>query len=499
MYNSARIVSAPKRGMRMQIILSPADVINFFMIASGIGISGLSIIQIAKSPINKQTKIYFNVFLTLVISYIAMYLVRLLLNGIPGDAVRITLRAVTMIEFLVSGFMTFMLIIMILYSGLKENIAKRSMYYVQGILILHIIMLVIAGFTDLYYYFDENNVYHRSKLYILSNIAPVLMMAQGIYILIRYKDKFSKRVAKAYWIYLLAPLAAILIQAVFVDIKFIVIATVGAAVNMFSVIIAELTEKFEKQQLEASRIDMELSMATRIQSDMLPNIFPAFPERDEFDIYASMNPAKEVGGDFYDFFLIDNDHLGLVMADVSGKGVPAALFMMASKILIQNYATMNRDPKAALEAANNQICQSNREDMFVTVWLGILDLNTGLLTAANAGHEYPVLKSKDGSFELYKDKHGFVVGGMTGVRYKNYEIQLESGSMLFLYTDGVAEATNAENELFGTDRLITALNSSEDFTPCAVLESVDRAVNEFVKDAPQFDDLTMLCMKYNGK
>ena len=173
--------------------------------------------------------------------------------------------------------------------------------------------------------------------------------------------------------------------------------------------------------------------------------------------------------------------------------------MMASKILVQNYTIMHRNPKLALEAANSQICQNNREEMFVTVWLGILDLGTGILTAANAGHEYPALKNPGGAFELYRDKHGFVIGGMDGVRYKEYEIQMEKGSMLFVYTDGVAEATNTDNELFGTDRLLEALNAPGNATPQDILGSVDRAVSAFVKDAPQFDDLTMLCIRYNGR
>ncbi|MBR4555380.1 MAG: PP2C family protein-serine/threonine phosphatase [Ruminococcus sp.] len=483
----------------MEFIFAGTDVINFFMIAFGIGVSCLSMIQIRKSPIDKQVKRYFCSFLWLVITYIAMYLIRMLLVGHPGVPVRTALRTVTIVEFLVSGFITFMLVLMIMTSAGSGKFSKKALLSVQGILVFHIIMLVIANFTDLYYYFDADNIYHRSKLYILSNLPPVAMMVYGMYLLITCRENISKRIKKAYWIYLIAPLIASVIQIFASDIKFIVIATVGAAVNMFAVITDALTEKYEKQQLEASRIDAELSMATRIQADMLPNIFPAFPERDEFDVYATMNPAKEVGGDFYDFFLIDDDHLGIVMADVSGKGVPAALFMMASKILIQNYTIVNKDPRAALEATNYQICQSNREEMFVTVWLGILDINTGLLTASNAGHEYPVLKHKDGGFELFKDKHGVVVGAMEGVRYRNYEMQMEKGSMLFLYTDGVAEATNASNKLFGTDRLVEALNSTKDPTPQNILASVEKAVSEFVKDAPQFDDLTMLCIKYNGK
>lgn len=243
---------------------------------------------------------------------------------------------------------------------------------------------------------------------------------------------------------------------------------------------------------ERERIGTELDLATKIQASMLPNIFPPFPERTEFDIYATMTPAKEVGGDFYDFFLIDSDHLGLVMADVSGKGIPAALFMMASKILVKNYAMTGSSPSKVLEQTNAQICSNNELEMFVTVWFGVLEISTGRMTAANAGHEYPIIKKANGDFELYKDKHGFVVGGMDGMRYKDYELTLEKGDVLFLYTDGVAEATNAANELFGTDRLLAVLNSSSTSDPKTLLENVKSAVDEFVGEAEQFDDLTML-------
>jgi sigma-B regulation protein RsbU (phosphoserine phosphatase) len=190
--------------------------------------------------------------------------------------------------------------------------------------------------------------------------------------------------------------------------------------------------------------------------------------------------------------MIDHDHIGLIMADVSGKGVPAALFMMMSKILVNNFAMMGGSPAKVLEQVNSQICKNNDEEMFVTVWFGVLEISTGKVTAANAGHEYPIIKKADGEFELFKDKHGFVIGGMDGMRYKEYEFTLEKGGTLFLYTDGVAEATNAENELFGTDRMLTALNQDPNAVPKVLLTNMKKAVDEFVGEAPQFDDLTML-------
>lgn len=249
---------------------------------------------------------------------------------------------------------------------------------------------------------------------------------------------------------------------------------------------------------EKERISAELSLARTIQANSIPTIFPPFPDRDEFDIYASMSPAREVGGDFYNFFLIDEDHLAVVIGDVSGKGVPAALFMMVTNILITDRIQLGSTPGEILRFVNNSLCEHNKAEMFVTVWLAVLELSTGRLTASNAGHEYPVLKRADGPYELYKDVHGFVVGGMNGIKYKEYELQLNPGDRLFVYTDGVPEATDAGNELFGTERMLDALNENSEAEPETLLKNVRNAVDAFVKEAEQFDDLTMLCLQYNG-
>ena len=243
---------------------------------------------------------------------------------------------------------------------------------------------------------------------------------------------------------------------------------------------------------ERERIGTELNLAHKIQADMLPNTFLSFPDRHEFEIFASMTPAKEVGGDFYDFFLIDDDHLGIVMADVSGKGVPAALFMMMSKILIKNLAMQGHSPAKVLELTNAAICQNNRAEMFVTVWFGVMEISTRKMAAANAGHEYPIIQKANGAFELFKDKHSFVVGGMDDMKYTEYEIPFEEGGTLFLYTDGVTEATNADNVLFGTDRLLEVMNRHTDSDPQTLLTQIKAAVDAFVGEADQFDDLTML-------
>jgi sigma-B regulation protein RsbU (phosphoserine phosphatase) len=259
--------------------------------------------------------------------------------------------------------------------------------------------------------------------------------------------------------------------------------------------ILQYTENLKVITAETERIGTELALATNIQANMLPNIFPAFPEIKEFDIFASMDPAKEVGGDFYDFFLIDEDHLGLVMADVSGKGVPAALFMMMSKIMLNNYAMMGGSPKEVLERVNNSICKNNENDMFVTVWFGILEHSTGHVVAANAGHEYPAIRKADGHFELIKDIHGLAIGIMEEIQYKEYEFKLEKGDTLFIYTDGVPEATDSTNELYGNERMLEALNSSPDILPETIVKTVKEKIDEFVGEAPQFDDITMLAIQ----
>ena len=243
------------------------------------------------------------------------------------------------------------------------------------------------------------------------------------------------------------------------------------------------------------RVKAELSLASEIQDDSL---IKDFPDNDNIKICASMTPAKEVGGDFYDFFYIDDSHVALTIADVSGKGIPAALVMMSAMTSIRNYTMLLSDPAEILEKLNDKLCLRNNTNMFVTAWLGILDLKTGLLTTSNAGHEFPAVNT-NGKYELFKDKHGFVLGGMPGMKYKNEEIRLKPGNSIFVYTDGVPEATNVKNELFGTDRMISALNTSESTLPEDALENVKKAVDDFIGTAQQFDDLTMLCIKFKGK
>ena len=274
---------------------------------------------------------------------------------------------------------------------------------------------------------------------------------------------------------------------------------VGRLADSFSEMSTEIdryTKEIRQLTGEKERAEAELNLAARIQSSMLPTEFPVRPE---LTLFASMDPAKEVGGDFYDFFFIDEEHLGLVIADVSGKGVPAALFMMMSKILLKNHAMSGLSPAEVLNRTNLGICENNRNNMFVTVWFGVLDIATGHVTAANAGHEYPMIRKPDGGFEIMKDRHGFVLGALRRKRYTEYEFDIEPGGTLFVYTDGAAEATDRDNRLFGTERMLGALNLEPAASPEVLLTNMKSAIDGFVGEAPQFDDLTMLCIKYNGK
>ena len=249
---------------------------------------------------------------------------------------------------------------------------------------------------------------------------------------------------------------------------------------------------------EKERISAELNVATQIQADMLPSIFPPYPDQTEFDLFATMTPAKEVGGDFYDFFMTDENHIALVMADVSGKGVPAALFMVIAKTILKNRAMLGGTPSEILRDVNMQLCDGDRSQLFVTIWLAIIDIRTGKGVAANAGHEHPALSRKGKPFELVVYRHSPVIGMMDDVDFTEHEFQLDSGDTLFVYTDGVTEANDAQGHLFGDDRLIEALNTDPEATPEKVIGNVRAGIRRFVAGAEQFDDITMLCFKFKG-
>ena len=274
--------------------------------------------------------------------------------------------------------------------------------------------------------------------------------------------------------------------------------TMQTEINRTSLVLNNQMNTIREMTAEKERINTEMNLARNIQASALPSIFPAFPDRTEFDLYAFMTPAREVGGDFYDFFLVDDDHLALVIADVSGKGIPAALFMMTAKSLIRDQLMASRDPAAALESVNAQLSDENDSMMFVTVWLAVLEISTGRGIACNAGHEKPALRRAGGDYQLLQYKHDRFVGPFKKASYHNRAFEMHPGDCIFVYTDGVPEAINTAEQMFGEKCLTETLNQIPDADPEKTIRHVYDAVNRFAGSAEQFDDITMLCFRYSG-
>lgn len=248
---------------------------------------------------------------------------------------------------------------------------------------------------------------------------------------------------------------------------------------------------------KTSRIETELNLATKIQTSMLPCIFPAFPEHEDIELHAEYHPAKEVGGDFYDYFVIDNTHVGVVIADVSGKGVGAALFMTISKTVLKNQLQLGLSPEKALMNANAQLCENNDAGLFVTCWAGVYDTESRILTFVNAGHNPPVLMRKGKKPSFIPQRSGFVLAGLENFKYKEEQFELQAGDELFFYTDGVTEATDINSELYGNDRLLDCLETVMDGSVSDHLKLLKNDIDTFVGEAEQFDDITIMAMKIN--
>ena len=483
----------------MYFYVTAQDMINVLLVAIGIGVSFLCLLQLTVSNhIKKDVRRYFQIFFGTILLYICSHLAREIGENITGDSVRNFLYSVTFIELVSAGFMTMLLSLCVLGAaqiGAKET---KLRLILLTMLVIHILIIVLGQINGFIFYFDENNEYHRSSLYVLSNLSPLLMLIFDGYLLIHYNKNIPPRIRTAFWIYIISPIVAMAVQTLVYGLQLIIFATVASAVYLFTVIIEQLNDTYAKQQLVTTRLSTELRMATDIQASQLPRLFPAYPSRMEFDLFASMTPAKEVGGDFYDFFLVDDDHIALVMADVSGKGVPAALFMMVSRVLIKSHLQNGESPEQTLRSVNDQLCEGNESHLFVTVWLGVLEISTGKGIAVNAGHEHPALRRAGDEFKLIIYRHSPAVATLRGIKYKQHEFELHHGDTLFVYTDGVAEATNKSNELMGTDRMLDALNKDADALPEKILSNVMDGINEFVANAEQFDDITMLCLKYYG-
>ena len=377
----------------------------------------------------------------------------------------------------------------------KEKSFKFDVAFRIG-LSLAIFIRILNPFFGYLFTVDESGTYHRSPSFILAYIYSFAVTILTLILVVFARKRFKKFQIVALFIYTLVPVAVGIVSI------FVYGLSLLCPVYMTTLLLIYCILNVAQGQ-EKSVAENELRMASVIQDNMLPSTFPPYPDRHEFDIFASMTPAKEVGGDFYDFFLIDDDHMALVIADVSGKGIPAALYMMVCKSLIKSQTIalgVNGSTSQILINVNDQLSSNNKMNMFVTVWLGIVTLSTGELTYSNAGHEYPIFKRGDEPFTVLKEKHSPPLGCMEGIRYKEFKTRIDPGDIIFLYTDGVAEATNRDNELFGLDRMLESLNDKSKGDRSAVDIDFDMkySVDLFVKGAPQFDDLTMLTFKYYG-
>jgi len=377
----------------------------------------------------------------------------------------------------------------------KERSHKYDVLFRIG-LIVDVLIRILNLFLGFIFTVDASGIYHRESFFTVAYIYSFIVLLLTLLLVLIARRRFKRYQIIALFVYSSVPIIVGIISI------FIYGLSLLCPVYMVTLLLIYCILNVVQGQ-KKSVAENELHMASVIQENMLPRIFPPYPDKHEFDIYASMTPAKEVGGDFYDFFLLDDDHLAFVIADVSGKGVPAALYMMVCKSLIksQTMAIGTAGSTAQiLTNVNEQLSENNELNMFVTVWLGIVTLSTGELTYSNAGHEYPIFKHGDAPFKVFKDKHSPPLGCVQGIRYREQKASLEPGDVIFLYTDGVAEATNRDNELFGLERTLECLNKNlnDDRKAVDIDSDIKNVIDNFVNGAPQFDDITMLILKYYG-
>ena len=377
---------------------------------------------------------------------------------------------------------------------LSTPLERKIDKFIQYGMTVPVALRIINLFTGIYFTVGTDGVYSRAPLYPLSKLYYALVLAAIAFVVIKERKQLAAYQIVAAILYILAPLAVAIFTV------FVYGLSISAAATMLVLLLMYCVHNVS-QGREKAAADRDLMVAAAIQENILPRTFPYLPERREFDIYATMTPAKEVGGDFYDFFMTDDDHLAFLIADVSGKGMPAALFMMVARTLIKNQALSASDkntPCDILYAVNNQLCEGNSMEYFVTAWLGILELSSGKLVYASAGHEYPAASLSGGDFVIYKKKNAPPLGTMENLKFRGGEITLSAGDTVYIYTDGVTDAMNAKKELFGLDRMLDTLNANVNADLKTIDDSIRGSIQDFVKDAPQFDDITMLSIRYNG-
>lgn len=373
----------------------------------------------------------------------------------------------------------------------QREVRIVNLFLAVGLAGAIIVRLVNLGF-GYYFYVSADGQYHRGPLYLLSDLYAYAAMIMTLLLVFLARRRFRTYQIVILYMYAFFPLAS----------GVLAIFTFGLSISspvIMLVLLLMYCVLNVIQSRERSISDNELHMATTIQVGMLPHVFPPYPDRTEFDLHASMNPAKEVGGDFYDFYMPDDNHLVVTIADVSGKGIPAALMMMVTKTLIKNRGLTDfRDCSKILSSVNDQFCENNELDMFVTAWLGVLTLSTGEFRYANAGHEYPAFSRNGNKFELVKEHHSPPLGCMEGIQYEEHKTILAPGDIIYVYTDGVTEANDNRHELYGEKRLISALNLPFNGDMTVLNKNISDSITRFTGGAEQFDDITMLSLKYNG-
>ena len=369
---------------------------------------------------------------------------------------------------------------------LSENINK----YLNILFIPSLVCCLANIVIPIFFSVDIAGIYRREPLFPLCLII-LLPVLTGITLGV-FTSRASKKDKLSIISFIAFPLIILIISLLKFNTSFLEPAMFFSITIIYHMLIYERAKKLAATQTE-------LQVAADIQESVLPHVFPPFPDRHEFDLYASMTPAREIGGDFYDFIMVDDDHLAFLVADVSDKGTPAALFMMSTKNLINYRTRQGGTPAEILTDVNAHVARNNESQMFVTVWMGILDLKSGVLTCTNAGHENPAVCGSDGVFRIFRDKHGMIVGAMEKAKYRDYEITMEPGSKIFVYTDGVPDASDAAGERYGTNRLEAALNRIASGSPEEILHDIRTDIDAFVNGAKQFDDLTMLCLMYKGE
>ncbi|WP_294214425.1 PP2C family protein-serine/threonine phosphatase [Pseudobutyrivibrio sp.] len=377
------------------------------------------------------------------------------------------------------------------YLDVKNSSLPIFKWIVNVGFVLSVIIRIANIKYGFYFIVDAYGEYHRGPYYIVSKIFFIIMMLFSLAVVFVKRRQLRTIQLVAVFMYAIAPITIGITSIYIRGISFTPITSMIVALFMYCAL--NVT-----QGREIAVAENEVAVASSIQENVLPKTFPYLPNRKEFDLFAIMKPAKEVGGDFYDFFMVDDNHLALVIADVSGKGIPAALFMMTSRTLIKNRLQAGDSLSEVLADANNQLCEGNVADLFVTVWIGIIDLRTGHCVEVNAGHEYPILGRAGGQYEVVLSKHDIAVAMFEDQSFTEHEFTLNPGDTIFVYTDGVTEAMNPDDEIFTKERLVATLNSHPDASPKAAIETVLQAIDDFAAGAEQFDDTTMLCMKYNG-